>query len=302
MEGVNSVNGQAATPKEHRRHPRFLADGESSLLFLDLGLTKKCKIMDLSLEGCRVKTSERLPGNAGPRVEVAFKIKGMSFRFKGVLRWTDGQQQAGIQFVDMLPRCRADLAELDAEIAASVPKTTAEEPVPKSCPQPSPSALALAAAPLPAKPAVAASVPAQVHAAPQAAAAAQGARRERRAQNRHQVDASATILLVRGGMPLSGRVVDLSLSGCRIRTREMLLVGVYTRVEVEFRLRSLPFRLAGVIQAIHNRATVGVRFLELSDRKRQQVVELIEEIEQARLAANGIGALGANPQAEGPSA
>ena len=54
-----------------------------------------------------------------------------------------------------------------------------------------------------------------------------------------------------------GRILDLSLSGCRIRTDERFPVGIYTRVETEFRLEGLPFRLGGVVQAIHDRQTVG---------------------------------------------
>jgi hypothetical protein len=46
----------------------------------------------------------------------------------------------------------------------------------------------------------------------------------------------------------------------------------------------MPFRLGGVIQAIHNRKMVGIRFLDLSERKRQQVLELIGEMEQMRAA------------------
>jgi hypothetical protein len=49
-------------------------------------------------------------------------------------------------------------------------------------------------------------------------------------------------------------------------------------------------RLGGVIQAIHNRDTVGIRFLGMSDRKLQQVAELIAEIEQLQLEANEAGA------------
>jgi hypothetical protein len=59
-------------------------------------------------------------------------------------------------------------------------------------------------------------------------------------------------------------------------------VGIYTRVETEFLLKGLPFRLGGVVQAIHDRYTVGVRFLDLSERKREQVGDLIEEIEAMR--------------------
>ena len=111
--------------------------------------------------------------------------------------------------------------------------------------------------------------------------------RERRQQSRHEVDTTATILLVNVGSTLRGRILDLSLTGCRIRTDEHFPVGIYTRVETEFRYQGLPFRLGGVIQAIHDRNTVGIRFLDLSQRKREQVLELIGEIDAMRAAAAG---------------
>ncbi len=86
------------------------------------------------------------------------------------------------------------------------------------------------------------------------------------------------------GSTLQGRIADLSLSGCCIRTIERFPVGIYTRVETEFRLEGLPFRLGGVIQAIYDRNKVGIRFLDLSERKRQQVTDLIGEIEQMQAA------------------
>jgi len=36
------------------------------------------------------------------------------------------------------------------------------------------------------------------------------------------------------------------------------------------------------VQAIHNRHTVGIRFLDMSPRKREQLEQLIEEIRNAR--------------------
>jgi len=295
MEEEVHDNGQAAAPQDLRRHPRYLVEGDSSLLFVDLALTQECEIMDLSLEGCRVKTKERLSGGVGYRVEAAFKVKGITFRFNGVLRWTDGGQQAGIEFVDISPRRRADLGELIGEIEAAGPKQAPAKAARESRPRPELLPPAQAAAPPPAKPVAAPPVPAAAPAAPQAAAAPQGARMERRTQARHHVDTSATIFLVRGGAPLAGRIVDLSMGGCRIRTEERFPMGIYTRVETEFRLRGLPFRLGGVIQAIHNRNMVGVRFLDLSGRKQEEVAELIKEIQQARLAVEAAGARGANP-------
>jgi hypothetical protein len=131
------------------------------------------------------------------------------------------------------------------------------------------------------------------------AQAATPGKRERRAQSRHEVDTSAVILLINAGSRLPGRIHDLSLSGCRIRTDERFPVGIYTRVETEFRLEGLTFRLGGVIQAVHDRErrNVGIRFLDMSDRKQEQVEQLIEEIKemhalQALAKAAGDAALG----------
>lgn len=105
-------------------------------------------------------------------------------------------------------------------------------------------------------------------------------RYDRRKNLRYEVDDSAAIHLVRVGSILRGRILDLSASGCRIRTNDRFLVGIYTFVEVEFRHQGMPLRLAGVIQAIHDRNTVGIRFLDVSLRKRQQLEGLIEDIRE----------------------
>jgi hypothetical protein len=52
-------------------------------------------------------------------------------------------------------------------------------------------------------------------------------------------------------------------------------------VETEFCLEGLRFRLGGVIQAIHDRRNVGIRFLDISQRKREHVEQLIAEIAEA---------------------
>jgi c-di-GMP-binding flagellar brake protein YcgR len=106
--------------------------------------------------------------------------------------------------------------------------------------------------------------------------------RDRRGAAREEVDTSAVIFLIKIASRLSGRILDLSLGGCRIRADERFPVGIYTRVEIEFRLEGLPFRLAGVVQAIHDKHTIGIRFLDMSSRKREHVEQLIEEIREMR--------------------
>jgi c-di-GMP-binding flagellar brake protein YcgR len=106
--------------------------------------------------------------------------------------------------------------------------------------------------------------------------------RDRRGTAREDVDTTAVIFLINVVSRLPGRILNLSLGGCRIRTDERFPVGIYTRVEVEFHLEGLPFRLAGVTQAIYDKNTVGIRFLDMSSRKREHLEELIREIGEMR--------------------
>ena len=106
--------------------------------------------------------------------------------------------------------------------------------------------------------------------------------RDRREASREEVDTTVVIFLIKIASRLQGRILDLSLGGCRIRTEERFPVGIYTRVEIEFHHKGLPFRLAGVIQAMHDKHTIGIRFLDISSRKREHVEQLIEEIREMR--------------------
>jgi c-di-GMP-binding flagellar brake protein YcgR len=110
--------------------------------------------------------------------------------------------------------------------------------------------------------------------------------RERRTQPRTAVDSAATLILVKTGARLKGRILDLSVGGCRIRSEQRFSLGIYTRVETEFRFGGLPFLLAGVIQAVHDPFTLGIRFLDVSQRKREQVEQLVAELAENAEALN----------------
>lgn len=309
MDGNKDGERLAIQGQERRAHPRYSVDEECLLLLVNHGMPVKARMVELSMEGCRVRTAEPFPAKAGRTVEVSFKVKGFAFRFCGVVRWSDGHQIAGIHFENMIPRRKVELAEVIDEMAAvlAARKQTLDQVVVKpNTPSPSPpQPTVIAAEPArpvkPAEPSLAqktAAAPAADIRAPEASnppkmetsiagkmgpAAPHSAKpRDRRTQSRHEVDTTATILLVKVASALRGRIVDLSLGGCRIHTDKKFPVGIYTRVEVEFHLQGLPFRLGGVIQAIHNRNTVGIRLLDLSERKRQQVLELIDELDEMR--------------------
>jgi PilZ domain len=283
------VEEAAECPKrldgERRGMPRCAVDEEAVLLLVGHGGWVKCRIVEMSLAGCRISTMERLPAGSGHRVEAVFKLRGVAFRFIGVAEWTDGLNLVGIRFVDMPTRRRDELAEvlceMAAENAAEEEKAAAEKRVaekPARTPQADVDHAAAKQSGL--EPQQAALEPV----GPPPAPSDRPVMRERRQQSRHEVDTSAVILLINVGSLLRGRIVDLSLSGCRIRTEERFPVGIYTRVETEFRIGGLPFRLGGVIQSVHDRDrhNVGIRFLDVSARKRGHLEQLIEEIEELR--------------------
>ena len=334
MEVEETAEGLTGLDVERRDMPRCVVDEEAVLLLVGHGGWVQCRIVELSVTGCRMSARERLSVGSEHRVEAAFKVRGVSFRFIGVTEWTDGGNQVGIRFVDMPARRRDALAEVlcevEAENAVKREKLAAEERgaeergaeergeedrVAEEWAAEEWAAEVRAAEERAAERSAreqpvwqaelkAVEKPRQVNeihavaeqngpepqqaalepAVPPAAEAAWTGRRERRQQSRHEVDTSAVLLLINVGSRLQGRIVDLSLRGCRIRTEEKFPVGIYTQVETEFRLEGQPFRLGGVIQAVHDRDrhSVGIRFLDVSARKRAQVEQLIEEIEEMR--------------------
>jgi hypothetical protein len=340
---VDSEQARLARRIERRKSIRHSVDEACVLVPLRYGSTLACQMLNLSLDGCMIRTREEFKAGIQIRVEVSFKVNGIAFRFNGVTQWTDGKNLAGIAFVDVIPRRREALAdvleEVDAARAAKAGKEETEEREAALAAQEQAAretaertAREQAAKELIEKQALELSlrkeaaraaeaereararqareaavrpveVPlggakdalsGQTAVAPVADAAkppaARPAPRERRTQQRHPVDTTAVIFLVRVGSQLHGRIQDISAGGCRIRTDEPFPVGIYTRVETEFHVEGLPFRLGGVIQSIHDRGRflVGIRFLDMSERKREQLAMLIEEIDE--LAARKVAA------------
>ena len=270
-----------------RKRPRFAVDEDGILLLVDHGLPLQCRIMDLSLEGCRMQTRERYPAGLGVRVELTFRVNGIVFRFCGAVRWTDGGNSVGIQFVGVSSRRIGELAEVLGEVEEDLAAKAAREAAEKLAGEEREAAErarvegdALARM----DQGRFAGQSGDMAQAPELEQpdqpAAEGGKRERRAHARHEVHASAKIFLIHTGFNQSGYILDLSVDGCRIRTDERFLLGIYTRVETEFHLKGQPFRLGGVVQAIREGDLVGIRFQDVSDRKREQVEQLVEEMKE----------------------
>lgn len=296
MEAEQRKDEMASGQPEQRAAPRLPVDGHASLLLLRHNASVSCHILDLSVGGCRIEADDPLTVGLDQRVEVSFTVRGLPVRCIGNTRWTDGRRQIGIRFEEMPARRRAELiqmvgeleearaAQLAADAIAAAPAEAALE-VPLMEPEDSdPAHQTAAIEEMPASETGCG----QAHSGGIEQTASAGppsgpAHRERRAQTRYHVDNPASISLVRGGARFPGRIQNLSLNGCCICTFEPISVGIYIRAETEFFLHGFPIRLSGVIQAIHDRRHVGIRFLDVSDRKRRQIEELIAEIQEAEL-------------------
>lgn len=306
---------EAHPQTERRSQARFAVDTDVSLVAVSHGGARTGRMFELSVDGCRVRADRCCPVGMPAGIEVMFKLNGIGFRLAGTLEWVDACQTAGIRFSPMAPRRREALEELLAELEAeeqiraaaetessSAPVSAESAPAEKPTSGPSavlsmPARESIEPRPIgtpgasPSPPGRATGPPIPIAGSSSESAGGKGpvqpARtppRERRVETRHAVDTGAIVFLIDVRARILGRIVDLSMSGCRIRTDEPFPVGIYRRVETEFNVDGLSFRLAGVVQALHNRFTVGIRFLDMSVRKRDQLQQLMEEIDELKSA------------------
>jgi c-di-GMP-binding flagellar brake protein YcgR len=284
MKAEEKPEESVARQVELRASARFAVDAIAELLLVERGLKLQCRVLDLSEGGCRLHTEEKLPDGIHALVEVTFSIHGVPLRFSGYTQWIRAGNRVGIRFGEVPQRRRGVLKEvleeieekkaIEVEKLVSVKKAEVERAIEL------PTAQRNAATRQSSR---------QNGALPAAVKAARDPSKLR-AQPRYEVDDTAILYLVRSGSALRGRIQDLSQNGCRIHTEDPFPVGIYTRVEAEFQLQGLPFRLAGVTQAIYDERNVGVRFLDVSPRKREQLDQLMQEIsERPRLGNRLMG-------------
>jgi c-di-GMP-binding flagellar brake protein YcgR len=292
MDREETAEGLAAQGAERRSGQRHAVDDDATMLLVGDGRVLQCRVLDLSVGGCRLRTRAHFKAGPEVRVEVAFRVNGLAFRLCGVTQWTNEWNVVGVQFVDVPQRRMRDLAEVVDEVsaeAAARETLLAQEPPTEESAEDQAADQAIegggeagseqapehiwihAVEDRPVRPIAAAVSEERPAAGPRD--------RERRAQPRLEVDTSAAICLIHTGSRLNGRILDLSLDGCRIRTDAPFQVGIYTRIEVEFRLQGTPFRVGGVLQAIHEKRAAGIRFLDVSERKRGQLEQLIGDLE-----------------------
>ena len=275
-------NGRDARGRDRRVNERFELNNAPGSLIHE-GFSIPCEVVDISLSGCCVRTREAFTAGALAHVRVVVPILGMVLNIWGITQWTRREHLIGVRFIHpstqsknqlvALLTCLVDRSAADfvrAAVAGAVqsgtPMIVLEHPLAQpECGTPSPSTEEeefQEPAPAPVLP-----------------------RRERpeldgdhKAQDLEEGEYPAVLHFLKDDSQLAGHMVDLSLEACMVGMNQPFARGKQVRVEVEFQMRGLHFRLLGVTKAVHGKRTVEILFLEMSGRKRGDLTQVISEL------------------------
>lgn len=112
--------------------------------------------------------------------------------------------------------------------------------------------------------------------------------RERRVDTRYETDADSVVLMIESKIETDGRVENLSLSGCRVEIASRVPAVAGMHVEVAFKVHREALRLGGVVQWFDGQRHIGVQFGPISDRRKEALHAVIEELAEAELARTGL--------------
>jgi len=107
---------------------------------------------------------------------------------------------------------------------------------------------------------------------------ADDAESEQRRFPRLSCDGIAHLRVIPSGGSETGCVVNLSKRGCCFVADKPLRGIAGSGIEVHLKVRGIDLRVPGIIRHIRKGVRAGIEFVDLSDRKRDQIDELIGEL------------------------
>jgi len=250
-----------------------------------MGTRMRCDVIDLSLTGCSLRTREDFKAGALAHVKLTVPIDGMVLSIWGITQWVRRERMLGIHFIHPTGRSKNQLAGLltcllersASDVVRSALAAQAESMI------------------VSLERSVAVEAGTATVVAPQEEARQEEVHREvsrpevasprrpslsdmHKVQDLSATESPAVLHLVTGDLQLGGHILELSSSGCIVRLNHPYVGSIMVRVEVEFRVRGLQFRLPGVTEAFHDKHTVEVRFLDVSTRKKEDLDQAIREM------------------------
>lgn len=245
------------------RHSLDSARGE----FYYRGVKLSCRLINVSMGGCCVSTEQRFMGGALAHVEVVLPVCGMVLRLVGTTVWSNEDNRVGVRFLHPSTKSKNQLAGLISCLIDQVAAEAVQE---------------VAADQIAAEAASTAAILAQEGDLTTAEAIAVADKAvhgdQKRVRSYVPGEWPAVLRSVAKKLQVSGSLADFSLNGCIFRASKPFTGVRKAEVEIEFEIRGLHFRLAGVAVAIYNAQQAGVRFEELVPRKREELAQLLDEL------------------------
>jgi len=103
---------------------------------------------------------------------------------------------------------------------------------------------------------------------------------QRRRSSRWACSGKAEIVLSMELPTLSARIANLSAEGCLLIAKQPIGLDKEVQVELVFTINQLPFRVRAQVKAIRLETIYGFQFLQLSNRSRLRLEELVIELQQ----------------------
>jgi c-di-GMP-binding flagellar brake protein YcgR len=96
----------------------------------------------------------------------------------------------------------------------------------------------------------------------------------------------ADLRVLPNGANETGSLVNLSKRGCCFMADAALRGSEGATIEIHLKVRGIDLRVAAIIRHVHRRRRAGIEFVELSERKREQIEELMGELAELTKAAS----------------
>ncbi len=95
------------------------------------------------------------------------------------------------------------------------------------------------------------------------------------------------------GVFLPGKILDLSLHGCRVDAGQAIVDG--SRAEIVLHINAASFRAMGEVRAIRDGSGTGIEFVQLSAGGKNMLADLIQELASLQAAMNKLRVLRREP-------
>jgi hypothetical protein len=230
------------------------------------GTSFPCRVLDISMGGCRVETQTPFRDGAIANVELDMSLFGLTLRICGVTQWSTSSKQVGVRFIHPGVRSKNQVANIiscvidesarDAVREALEAETWQDETIQESeTPEP---------------------VAMPVSSSMAAVLAVHGD--HRRITSPGSEDWSVMVRDPQAERVSLGSMTALSMGGCCVLFAKPFVGMMHQEVEVEFEIQRLHFRLAGLPRAVHDQRLVGIEFKPMSYRRLDELTQLIVEL------------------------